>query len=515
MIETSQKRFIGSVIRLHPADNVVVARVDVGIGTEVPSENIVTRAQVPAGYKIATCAIKKDEPIRKYNVVIGFASTDIAPGSLVHSHNTDFREFDRDYAYASEYEPVQLLPEDQRATFQGIVRKDGRVATRNFIGILSTVNCSATAVKKIAEWFTEERMAEYPNVDGVVAFSHGIGCGMEMTGEPMALLRRTIAGYARHPNLAAVLIVGLGCERNQLAGLMTDEDLQAGPLLRTFILQESGGTRKTIEAGVAAIKELLPAANDVKRETVSASHLKVGLQCGGSDGFSSITANPALGAAMDILVRHGGTAILSETPEIYGVEHTLTRRAVSREVGEKLIERIRWWKEEYSPGRDVQINGKVSPGNQAGGLANILEKSLGSSMKGGTTPLMNVYRYAEPVNTKGFVFMDTPGFDPVSATGQIAGGANLIAFTTGRGSMFGSKPAPSVKLATNTPMYQRLEEDMDINCGEILDGTASIEEMGQRIFELLLDTASGKRSKSELLGLGDHEFVPWQIGIMS
>lgn len=515
MIETSQKRFIGSVIRLHPADNVVVARVDVPIGTAVPSENFVARSQVPAGYKIATCAIRKDAPIRKYNVVIGFAANDIAAGSLVHSHNTDFRDFDRDYAYASEYVPVQVLPVAEQATFQGIVRPGGQVATRNFIGILSTVNCSATAVKKIAAWFTEERLAAYPNVDGVVAFSHGLGCGMEMTGEPMDLLRRTMAGYARHANLAAVLIVGLGCERNQLNGLMTEEELQAGPLLRTFVMQDTGGTRKTIEAGVAAVQELLPLANDVKRQTVSASHLSVGLQCGGSDGFSSITANPALGAAMDILVRHGGTAILSETPEIYGVEHTLTRRAVSRAVGEKLIDRIRWWKEEYSPGRDVQINGNVSPGNQAGGLANILEKSLGSSMKGGTTALMEVYRYAEPVKQKGFVFMDTPGYDPVSATGQIAGGANLIAFTTGRGSMFGAKPVPSVKLATNTPMFQRLEEDMDINCGEILDGTCSIEEMGQRIFDLLLETASGKPSKSELLGLGDHEFVPWQIGIMS
>jgi altronate hydrolase len=310
-------------------------------------------------------------------------------------------------------------------------------------------------------------------------------------------------------------MVGLGCERNQLHGLMEEEQLQAGPLLRTFVMQDTGGTRKTIEAGVAAVLEMLPAANRVSRSTVCASHLVVGLQCGGSDGFSSITANPALGAAVDILARHGGTAILSETPEIYGVEHTLTRRAVSREVGEKLVERIRWWKEEYSVGRDVQINGNVSPGNQAGGLANIFEKSLGSSMKGGTGPLMEVYKYAEPVTTRGFVFMDTPGYDPVSATGQIAGGANLIAFTTGRGSMFGAKPAPSIKLATNTPMFRRLAEDMDINCGEILDGTCSLQEMGQRIFELMLKTASGARSKSELLGLGDHEFVPWQIGIMS
>ncbi|MDB5824242.1 MAG: hypothetical protein JWR21_2946 [Herminiimonas sp.] len=515
MIEMSQKQFIGPVIRLHPADNVVVARIDVAIGTKVPAENIVTRSQVPAGYKIAAATIRKDDPIRKYNVVIGFAITDIAAGTLVHDHNVEFREFQRDYAHASEYKPVEYVPEAKRATFQGIVRPDGRVATRNFIGILSTVNCSATAVRRIADWFTEERLAEFPNVDGVVAFSHSLGCGMEMTGEPMALLRRTMAGYARHPNLAAVLVVGLGCERNQLNGLMTNENLEAGPLLRTFVMQETGGTRKTIEAGVAAVKELLPIANSVKRQPVPASHLCIGLQCGGSDGFSSITANPALGAAVDILVRHGGSAILSETPEIYGVEHTLTRRAASREVGEKLVERIRWWKDVYSVGRDVQINGRVSPGNQAGGLANIFEKSLGSSMKGGTGPLMDVLKYAEPVTQKGLVFMDTPGYDPVSATGQIAGGANLIAFTTGRGSMFGAKPVPSIKLATNTPMFKRLEEDMDINCGEILDGTASIDVMGQRIFELMLETASGKASKSEELGLGDNEFVPWQIGIMS
>ena len=515
MIDISEKKLQGQVIRLHPNDNVVVARVDVAIGTVIPLENFTSRSQVPAGYKIAARKILKGEPILKYSVTVGFANVDIEPGSMVHSHNTEFREFDRDYAYASEYKPVQMIPESERATFQGYVRANGKVGTRNFIGILSTVNCSATVVNMIAQWFTPERLADFPNVDGVVAFSHSIGCGMEMTGEPMQLLRRTMAGYARHPNLAAAMVIGLGCERNQLKGLMEQEELQASAHLHTFIMQETGGTRKTIEAGIEAVRALLPAANNFKRQTVSASHLSVGLQCGGSDGFSSITANPALGAAVDILVRHGGTGILSETPEIYGVEHTLTRRAVSRAVGEKLIERIRWWKDEYSVGRDVQINGQVSPGNQVGGLANIFEKSLGSSMKGGTGPLMEVYKYAEPVNTKGFVFMDTPGFDPVSATGQIAGGANLIAFTTGRGSMFGSKPAPCVKLATNSPMFHRLEEDMDINCGEILDGTVSVQEMGQRIFELFLRTASGEASKSELLGLGDYEFVPWQIGIMS
>src|SRR5688572_1635580 len=473
------------------------------------------KSQVPAGNKIAARAIRKGEPILKYNVVIGFASADIAAGTFVHSHNMEFREFDRDYAYASEYKPVEMIPQAERASFMGIVRENGQVGTRNYIGVLSSVNCSATVVHKIAEYFTPERLADFPNIDGVVAFAHGTGCGMEMTGEPMDLLRRTMAGYARHANVAAALIVGLGCERNQISGLMKEQNLSTSSRLRTLVMQETGGTRKTIEAGIAAVKEMLPDANRISRTRVSASHIMVGLQCGGSDGFSAFTANPALGAAVDLLARHGGTGILSETPEIYGVEHTLTRRARSREVGEKLIERIRWWKDEYTPGRDAQINGRVSPGNQHGGLANIFEQPLGSSMKGGTGPLMEVYRYAEPMTQKGFVFMDTPGFDPCSATGQIAGGANLIAFTTGRGSCYGAKPVPSIKLATNTPMYNRLSEDMDLNCGVILDGESTVQEMGKVIFDYMLRIASGEKSKSELLGLGDHEFVPWNIGIVS
>src|SRR3954470_19515445 len=396
MIEVLEKPAAGPVIRLHEADNVVIARSNVEIGTKL-GDGLSARSQVPSGHKIATRLIKKGEPILKYNVTIGFAATDIAPGTFVHSHNMEFREFDRDYAYAKEYRPVQLLPENERASFMGIVRENGQVGTRNYVGVLSTVNCSATVVHKIAEYFTPERLAEYPNIDGVVAFAHGTGCGMEMTGEPMDLLRRTMAGYALHANIAGALVVGLGCERNQVSKLFKEQGLESNSRLRSFVMQDEGGTTKTIAAGVGAGKEMVPE-----------SHIMVGLQCGGSDGFSSITANPALGAAMDILVRHGGTAILSETPEIYGVEHTLTRRAVSREVGEKLVERIRWWKQEYSPGRDVQINGAVSPGNNMGGLANIFEKSLGSSMKGGTGPLMAVYRYAEPVTTRGFVFMDTP-----------------------------------------------------------------------------------------------------------
>ena len=513
MDNKTEKKITGSVVRLHPGDNVIIAIKEIGVGERIPSEDITSKNQVPAGNKIASGAIAKGDPVRKYDTVIGFAACDIEPGISVHNHNMMFRDSDRVYASASEYKPIDLLPETERATFQGIVRDDGRVATRNYIGICSTVNCSATVVRKIAEWFTPERLARYPHVDGVTAFSHPLGCGCEMTGEPMDLLRRTIAGYATHVNLAAALIVGLGCERNQLDELVAIQRLNVGPKLRTFTMQEVGGTRKTIEAGIAAVEELLPEANQVSRETVSVSHLTVGLECGGSDGFSSITANPALGAEVDILARHGGTAILAETPEIYGVEHTLARRAVSVEVGDKLIERVRWWKDDYSVGRDVQINGTVSPGNQVGGLANIFEKSLGSSMKGGTGPLMAVYKYGEQVDTKGMVFMDTPGYDPPSVTGMIAGGATLIAFTTGRGSMFGSKPSPCIKLASNSPMYKRLEEDMDINCGEILDGTYTLEEMGQAIFELMIATASGQKSKSEMLGLGDNEFAIWDIGI--
>ena len=514
MLEQNEKKKSGSVIRLHSDDNVVIAVKEINTGDKIPSENITSLHKISAGHKVATRFIKKGEPLHKYNTVIGFAGMDIEPGSLVHNHNVIFRDIDRDYAYASEYRPTEFVPEKERATFQGIVREDGRVATRNYIGICSTVNCSATVVRKIADWFTPEKLVDYPNVDGVVAFSHPLGCGCEMTGDAMDQLRRTIAGFATHVNLAATLIVGLGCERNQISDLLAAHDLKAGPKLLTFTMQEEGGTRKTIEAGVAAVNHLLPDANKIKRETVPVSHLIVGLQCGGSDGFSSITANPALGAAVDILVRHGGTAILSETPEVYGAEHTLTKRAVSVEVGKKLIDRIRWWKDVYAVGRDVQINGVVSPGNQVGGLANILEKSLGSAMKGGTGPLMEVYKYAEKISTKGLVFMDSPGYDPPSITGEIASGATLIAFTTGRGSMFGSKPSPAIKLATNTPMYQRLEEDMDVNCGEILDGSKTLEEMAQVIFEYMIATASGQKSKSELLGLGDNEFAIWDIGIM-
>jgi len=501
---------VNAVIRLHANDNVLIARQDLALGQPLPELGVRARA----GHKIAACAIPKGEPVRKYDTVIGVADRDIAPGEHVHSHNLKLVDFYRDPAFCSDVRPIDYVPEAERATFQGFVRADGRVGTRNFIGILSSVNCSATVIRHIADHFTRERLAAYPNVDGVVAFAHGTGCGMSSPSEHFDLLRRTLAGYARHPNLAGVLIVGLGCERNQVASLVESQQLEAGSQLHTMVMQDTGGTRETIAAGIRAIESMLPAANAAQRQPVSASHLKIGLECGGSDGFSGITANPALGAAMDILVRHGGTAILSETPEIHGVEYMLTRRAVTPEVGQKLLDRLAWW-ERYTAGHNAQFNGVVGHGNQQGGLANIFEKSLGSAMKGGTTPLQAVYQYAEPIDKAGFVFMDSPGYDPVAVTGQIASGANLICFTTGRGSMFGSKPAPTIKLASNTPMYRRLADDMDINCGVIVDGELTVAEMGQRIFEHILRVASGDKTRSELLGLGDNEFVPWHMGIVS
>jgi altronate hydrolase len=502
------------LIRLHPDDNVLVAKAPLAIGQVLPEFGVRVRAQVPAGHKIAARAIAKGEPVRKYNAVIGVAARAIEAGDYVHAHNLELVDFDRDPGFGLDVKPVAYVPQAERASFMGFVREDGRVGTRNFIGLLSSVNCSATVISRIAAHFTPQRLKDFPNVDGVAAFVQTTGCGMSSPSPHFDLLRRTLAGYARHPNMAGVLIVGLGCERNQVADLVDSQGLQKGRLLRTMVMQEMGGTQETIEAGIRAVEAMLPIANACRRERVPASLLKIGLECGGSDGFSGITANPALGAAMDLLVRHGGTAILSETPEIHGVEYMLTRRAVTPEVGQKLLDRLAWW-EEYTRGHNGQFNGVVGPGNQAGGLANIFEKSLGSAMKGGTTPLQAVYEYAEPIDRSGFVFMDSPGYDPVAVTGQIASGANLICFTTGRGSMFGSKPAPTIKLASNSPMYQRLKNDMDINCGAILDGEVDMEQMGQRIFDAILRHASGEQTKSEMLGLGDSEFVPWHLGIVS
>ena len=499
------------VIRLHPDDNVVIARATLLEGVEV-APGVVTAERVPAGHKVATRPIAAGEAVRRYGQIIGFATQPIAPGRHVHVQNCGMGDFAKDYAYGVDARPTEAaaLP----ATFQGFRRADGRVATRNYIGIVTSVNCSAHVAGLIADVFKRnpfsgaDPLAEFPNVDGVVALTHKTGCGMT-EGEPLRLLRRTLAGYARHANFSHVIALGLGCEVNQIGGLLAEQRLTGR--LRSMDIQAMGGTRKTVEAGVAFVKEVLAEANAARRETVPASELTVALQCGGSDGYSGVSANPALGAASDLLVRHGGTVILSETPETYGAEHLLTRRAVSREVGEKLVALMRWW-EEYTAREGAEMNANPSPGNKAGGLTTILEKSLGAMAKAGSTNLVDVVGYAEAVTSRGFVFMDTPGYDPVAATGQVAGGANLVCFTTGRGSVFGCKPSPSIKLATNTPMYRRMEDDMDVNCGTVLDGDESVQECGARVFDLMLRVASGEQSKSEAFGFGADEFAPWVIG---
>ncbi|MBV9491729.1 MAG: altronate dehydratase [Verrucomicrobia bacterium] len=495
-------------VRLHPSDDVVIAMGELPAGTALEGEGVRLRQVVPAGHKVATRAIPAGAPVHKYNQIIGFATQPIAPGDHVHVHNLGMHDFERDYAFcAGRREP----PARKHAVFQGIVRSDGRVATRNYLGIISTVNCSATVARKIADVLSRTKLADYPHVDGVVPITHTTGCGMSDRGEGMEILRRTLTGYARHVNFAGILVIGLGCEVNQVDALVEVGKLAPGPMLASMTIQDAGGTVGAVREGVARLEAMLPQANEARRQPVSVEHLCVGLQCGGSDGYSGISANPALGAAVDLLVAHGGTAILSETPEIYGAEHLLTRRANAREVGEKLVNRIRWW-EEYTARNRAEMNNNPSPGNKAGGLTTILEKSLGAVAKGGTTNLMAVYEYAEPVTGHGLIFMDTPGYDPVSATGQVAGGANLICFTTGRGSVYGCKPAPSIKLATNSALYARMQDDVDVNCGELLDGKVSLPELGGRIFSAMVATASGQPSRSEAHGFGVDEFVPWALG---
>ena len=504
---------VNPTIRIHPADNVVIARRQLLGGTRLDDEGVVTAGLVPPGHKLATRPIAAGEAVRRYNQVIGHATQAIAAGSHVHTHNLAFSDFQRAHEPGAGATPTDHVATP--ATFDGIVRADGRVATRNYIGVLTSVNCSATAARAIADQFRRdirpEALADYPNVDGIVALTHGMGCATDSEGEELRVLRRTLGGYARHPNFAAVLVVGLGCETNQIQGLIAQEGLTEGARLVTFNIQDTGGTAKTVARGVEIIKGLLPEANRVQRQPVPASHLTVGLQCGGSDGYSGISANPALGAAVDRLVRHGGTAILSETPEIYGGEHLLTRRAVSTAVADKLLARIAWW-EAYTARNAMRMDNNPSAGNKAGGLTTILEKSLGAIAKSGTTNLVDVVEFAQPVTARGFVYMDTPGYDPVSATGQVAGGANLICFTTGRGSAYGCAPSPSLKLSTNTALWSRQQEDIDIDCGGIVDGHDTVDAVGERIFQLMLATASGRSTKSELHGYGQNEFVPWQLG---
>jgi altronate hydrolase len=513
-------------LRLHPQDNVAIAKIDLPAGTVLVLEpgahphtprsphlhaQIPVRQPVPSGHKVALQEITVGEPVRRYGQVIGFATQAILPGDHVHTHNLGVKDFARDYAFGVEVQPVTVASPGDRRTFLGYRRADGKAGTRNYLAVIRTVNCSAHAAREIARNFTPDRLAALPNVDGVVAFTHHGGCTNRIGSPDYALIQRTLAGIARHPNVGACILVGLGCEVNQISDLVANYDL-CGPTgcPPGLVIQDLGGIRKTVQAGIAAVEKLLPAVNGIDRTPQPISELTLALQCGGSDGWSGVTANPVVGLVADAVVQQGGTVLLAETPEIYGAEHLLTRRAVSPEVGQRLVAHVRWW-EERARRLGLEIDNNPSPGNKAGGLTTIYEKSLGAVAKAGSTPLTGVYDYAEPVTARGFAFMNSPGNDWVSVTGQVAGGCNLVLFTTGRGSVFGFKPAPCIKISSNSTTYERMVDDMDLNAGRILEG-ADIEEVAAELLDLVVAIASGQPSKSEDQGVGEAEFSPWNLG---
>lgn len=506
-----------NALLLHPIDDVVVLKRLVRAGERAESEGAgaVAARDISAGHKVAIHDIAAGDPIRKYGQIIGFAKGSVKSGDWIHSHNIELKEFGRDYGFCENAKAVDYYTPEQMRYFQGYARADGKAGTRNYIAVISSVNCSASVSQYVAQRFRNDSFArDFPNVDGVIAFTHKGGCGVS-PDEPLRILQRVLAGVARHPNIFGYVLIGLGCEMNQVEYLVKNQRLDApaasGIVPEFMTIQSSGGVRKSIDAAVNAVKKLLPQASALKRTSIPISKLVLAENCGGSDGNSGITANPALGVASDELVRFGGTAVLAETPEIYGAEHLLTRRAVSREVGEKLVGLVKWW-ENHVRLHGATIDNNPSPGNKEGGLTTIYEKSLGAVAKGGQSPLAAVYKYAEPITAQGFCFMDTPGYDPVSMTGLMAGGCNVGVFTTGRGSVYGCKPSPCIKVATNTAIFNHMSDDMDLNAGTIMDGTESVAQVGARIFEKIVAVAGGEKTKSEQQGLGDEEFAPWMLG---
>ncbi len=503
-------------IVLKPNDNVATARrtMKSGASIRLNGTEITLRQTIPGGHKVALADVYLGQELIKYGQNIGFAKAAIKTGDWVHTHNVELKEVGRDYGFCADFQP-SAVSQNSKQSFQGFARPNSKAGSRNYIGVISSVNCSASVSRYVADHFrTNDLSNNYPNVDGVVAFTHKGGCSYD-PNHGHVLLQRVIAGMARHPNIGGYLLVGLGCEVNQVPGLVEAyklDQLQEGEQPPTFLtIQQTGGVRKTVESAIKAVEEMLPKVNAQQRTPQPVSKLTLAMNCGGSDSNSGVSANPALGVASDELVSQGAASVFGETTEIYGAEHLLTRRAASREVGEKLISQIRWW-EDHTKMFGSTIDNNPSPGNKDGGLTTIFEKSLGAVAKAGQAPLSAVYDYAEPINSKGLCFMDTPGNDPVSMTGLISGGCNVGVFTTGRGSVYGCKPSPCIKVATNTPLYNWMEEDMDVNAGTILDGNETVEQVGQRIYDKIISVASGEKTKSELAGMGDEEFAPWMLG---
>ncbi|MBZ4022648.1 galactonate dehydratase [Rhodobacter sp. TJ_12] len=502
---------MAEVLILNPADTVAVLTARAAAGADPLDLGAPLPAPLSAGHKIARVAMAPGTPVVKFGQIIGLATETIAAGAHVHSHNCAFSDHDRGYAVGADLAQAEAaVPAMAPRSFMGYLRGDGRVGTRNMVALCATVNCSATVIRHAAqELMAEGALTDFPNVDGIAAFAHGTGCGMAAAGRGADNLERVLWGTATHPNVGATIFVGLGCEVMQLARMQARFGDAGAERFHGLTIQEMGGTRATIEKIKAEVRRLLPQVNAITRQPCPVSALTIGLQCGGSDGFSGITANPALGVASDMIVAQGGTVILSETPEIHGAEQLLLRRTTA-DVAEKLTSCLAWW-EDYAAQGGGSMDNNPSPGNKQGGITTILEKSLGAVAKAGSTPLRAYYDYAEQVTAKGLVYMDTPGYDPVSATGQIAGGAQLVVFTTGRGSAFGSKPAPTIKIATSDRLFDAMPEDMDLNAGDVLSGV-SLAEKGAQIFEEILRVASGAVTKSEAQGLGDNEFLPWQVG---
>ena len=509
-----RKAAMTDALLLSEDDDVAVALRDLAPGAGLPlgPVTVTVAAAVPRGHKISVRDLAAGTAVHKYGQVIGRATAPIRAGEHVHTHNLAMDVVEHSYEFGTARVPIP--PASRPRTFEGFVRADGTVGTRNYVGIVTSVNCSASTARMIADQYRGPILEAYPNVDGVVALTHDSGCGLVPASEGGRMLRRTLRGYAAHPNVGALLVLGLGCEMLAVESLLDDLPAPADTLVERLVIQEEGGVRATVRAGTAIVRTLLERLAERRRETVPASKLILGLNCGGSDGYSGITANPALGHASDLLVAQGASTVLAETPEVFGAEHLLTRRAVTPEVGQRLIDRIKWWHSYVAAGGGT-LDNNPSPGNKAGGLTTIREKSLGAVAKGGTAELTAVYEYAERVTAAGFTFMDTPGYDPVSVTGLVAGGATVVCFTTGRGSVLGTKPVPTIKIATNTPMYERMREDMDLNAGGIATGAATVEQIGAEILETVLAVASGRPTVSEDLDLGRDEFVPWQLGAVT
>jgi altronate hydrolase len=497
-----------SAIRLHRSDNIAVARVPLSPGQVIRIDGItVTVADpVPAGHKVVLVRVPAGERVKRWGEPIGRAIVTLEPGRHVHTHNVAYEEDTPDYVFPEGDIGAPPLP-SHVPTFLGYQREDGRAGTRNYIAVVAASNCAAHTAEWIAGNFEGEPLPE--SVDGVAAFPHGDGCG-QSGGIDLVQLRRTLSGVLDHPNVSAAIILGLGCEVNQIDHYL-GQDTPRSKRLIGMTLQSSGGTRGTVEAATREIRKLIERAAGEKRVEVPASKIILGLNCGGSDSFSGITANPALGVTSDILAGYQATAVLAETTECFGAEHLLVRRARNREVAERFLGFIRSYKAYLKGfGPSFNFNDNPSPGNKDGGLTNILEKSLGAAAKAGSTPMMDAVDYAERITSPGFVFMNTPGYDPASLSGLAAGGANLIAFTTGRGSAIGFPTIPVLKIASNSHTFRRMPENMDVNAGRIADGEATIDGVGREIFDMLLRVASGERTCSEKMG--HKEFVPWRIG---